>query len=85
MKKLYCFDFDGTITTKDTMFLFLRFYNPGRYYFQFMRHVPLFVMMKLKLANTERVKSFITSILKDEKQKSWRNWLRIFKEYKTAL
>ncbi|KGT10013.1 hypothetical protein NV63_02955 [Elizabethkingia anophelis] len=48
MKKLYCFDFDGTITTKDTMFLFLRFYNPGRYYFQFMRHVPLFVMMKLK-------------------------------------
>lgn len=70
MKKLYCFDFDGTITTKDTMFLFLRFYNPGRYYFQFMRHVPLFVMMKLKLANTERVKkSFITSILKDEKQK----------------
>ena len=85
MKKLYCFDFDGTITTKDTMFLFLRFYNPGRYYFQFMRHVPLFVMMKLKLANTERVKSFITSILKDEKQKAGGIGSEFFKEYKTAL
>ena len=27
MKKLYCFDFDGTITYKDTMFLYLKFYD----------------------------------------------------------
>ncbi|PUB30789.1 HAD superfamily hydrolase (TIGR01490 family) [Elizabethkingia sp. YR214] len=87
MKKLYCFDFDGTITTKDTMFLFLRFYNPGRYYFQFMRHVPLFLMMKLKLANTEKVKkSFITSILKDEKQKKLEELAQnFFKEYKNSI
>ncbi|NAW51055.1 HAD-IB family phosphatase [Elizabethkingia argentiflava] len=69
MKKLYCFDFDGTITNRDTMFLFLKFYNPQRYYLQFIRHIPLFMMMKMNFVNAERVKkSFITSVLKDETQ-----------------
>lgn len=67
MKKLYLFDFDGTLTYKDTMFLFLKFYNPTKYAFQFLKHVPLFVLLKLKLANAEAVKkSFISSILKGE-------------------
>jgi len=67
MKKLYLFDFDGTLTYKDTMFLFLKFYNPTKYSFQFLKHVPLFVLLKLKLANAEAVKkSFISSILKGE-------------------
>ncbi|MNK56206.1 2-hydroxy-3-keto-5-methylthiopentenyl-1-phosphate phosphatase [compost metagenome] len=67
MKKLYLFDFDGTLTYKDTMFLFLKFYNPAKYSFQFLKHVPLFVLLKVKLASAEAVKkSFISSILKDE-------------------
>ncbi|KFC18592.1 HAD-IB family hydrolase [Epilithonimonas lactis] len=67
MKKLYLFDFDGTLTHKDTMFLFLKFYNPAKYSFQFLKHVPLFVLLKLKLASAEAVKkSFISSILKGE-------------------
>jgi len=67
MKKLYLFDFDGTLTHKDTMFLFLKFYNPAKYSFQFLKHVPLFVLLKVKLASTEAVKkSFISSILKGE-------------------
>jgi len=67
MKKLYLFDFDGTLTYKDTMFLFLKFYNPAKYSFQFLKHVPLFVLLKLKLASAEAVKkSFISSILKGE-------------------
>jgi len=67
MKKLYLFDFDGTLTYKDTMFLFLKFYNPAKYSFQFLKHVPLFVLLKLKLADAEAVKkSFISSILKGE-------------------
>lgn len=67
MKKLYLFDFDGTLTYKDTMFLFLKFYNPAKYSFQFLKHVPLFVLLKLKLANAEAVKkSFISSILEGE-------------------
>jgi phosphatidylglycerophosphatase C len=67
MKKLYCFDFDGTITYKDTMFMYLKFYDPARYHMQFLRHVPLFILLKLKLAETEKVKkSFIGSILKGQ-------------------
>lgn len=64
MKKLYCFDFDGTLTKKDTMFLFLKFVNPSKFRMQFLRHIPLFILMKLKLANAEKVKqSFISSII----------------------
>ncbi|MCE3075758.1 HAD family hydrolase [Chryseobacterium gwangjuense] len=69
MKKLYCFDFDGTLTYKDTMFMYLKFYNPTKYHIQFLRHVPLFILLKLKLAQTEKVKkSFIGSILKGQSQ-----------------
>jgi len=69
MKKLYCFDFDGTLTYKDTMFMYLKFYNPAKFHIQFLKHVPLFILLKLKLAQTEKVKkSFIGSILKGQSQ-----------------
>ncbi len=67
MKKLYLFDFDGTLTYKDTMFLYLKFYNSTKFYVQFVKHIPLFILLKLKLADAEKVKkSFISSILKGE-------------------
>ncbi len=67
MKKLYCFDFDGTLTYKDTMFMYLKFYDPTKFRLQFLKHVPLFVLLKLRLAETEKVKkSFIGSILKGQ-------------------
>lgn len=69
MKKLYLFDFDGTLTDRDTMFLYLRFFNPSKYSVQYIKHVPLFVLLKLKLADAERVKkSFISSILKGQRK-----------------
>ncbi len=69
MKKLYCFDFDGTLTYKDTMFLYLKFYNPAKFRLQFIKHIPLFILLKLKLADAEKVKkSFIGSILKGQLQ-----------------
>ncbi|MEN4762260.1 MULTISPECIES: HAD family hydrolase [unclassified Chryseobacterium] len=69
MKKLYCFDFDGTLTYKDTMFMYLKFYDSAKFRVQFLRHVPLFILLKLKLAETEKVKkSFIGSILKGQSQ-----------------
>ncbi|MFC3158770.1 HAD-superfamily subfamily IB hydrolase, TIGR01490 [Chryseobacterium arachidis] len=69
MKKLYCFDFDGTLTYKDTMFMYLKFYDPTKFRLQFIKHVPLFILLKLKLAETEKVKkSFIGSILKGQTQ-----------------
>lgn len=69
MKKLYCFDFDGTLTTKDTMFLFLKFYHRGRFYVQFLKHLPLFILLKLKLLEAESVKrSLVSGVLKGEKK-----------------
>lgn len=69
MKKLYLFDFDGTLTYNDTMFMYLKFYNPGKFRIQFIKHIPLFVLLKLKLADAEKVKkSFISSILKGERK-----------------
>ncbi len=67
MKKLYLFDFDGTLTYKDTMFLFLKFYDPAKFSVQFLKHVPLFILLKMKLADAEAVKkSLISSILRGQ-------------------
>lgn len=83
MKKLYCFDFDGTLTYKDTMFMYLKFYDPTKFRLQFLKHIPLFVLLKLKLAETEKVKkSFIGSILKGQTQeKIEKKAKQFFEEY----
>ena len=81
MKKLYLFDFDGTLTYKDTMFLFLKFYNPAKYSIQFLKHVPLFILLKLKLASAEAVKkSFISSMLKGESRYNIEKKAKLFFE-----
>lgn len=87
MKKLYCFDFDGTLTYKDTMFLYLKFYNSKKYYIQLVKHIPLFIILKLKLADAEKVKkSFIASILKGEKkEKIELNSRKFFDKYYPKL
>lgn len=66
MKKLYLFDFDGTLTYKDSMFLFLKFYDPVKYSAQFLKHVPLFVLVKLKLADAEKVKKALCHLFLKE-------------------
>lgn len=82
MKKLYCFDFDGTLTKEDTMFSFLRFYNRRKFFFNFIKHLPFFLMLKLGLSQAERVKkNFIASILKGEhKEKIQRKSILFFKK-----
>ncbi|KIA88333.1 HAD family hydrolase [Kaistella jeonii] len=87
MKKLYLFDFDGTLTYKDTMFMYLKFYNPSKFNIQFIKHIPLFVLLKLKLADAEKVKkSFISSILKGErKAKIERKSQAFFEKYDPEL
>ncbi|MFC6269560.1 HAD family hydrolase [Frigoriflavimonas asaccharolytica] len=81
MKKLYFFDFDGTLTYKDTMFLFLKFCNPTKFYMQFALHVPLFILLKLKLAEAEKVKkSLIFKVLKNETKQSLEKKSQLFFE-----
>ena len=55
--KVYTFDFDGTLTTRDTLLLFIRFVC-GQWGFVavFLRYAPLLVLMKLKLYPNWRVK-----------------------------
>lgn len=70
MKKVYFFDFDGTLTTHDTMFMFLRFCDKEKFAIKFILHIPLFVLLKLKLVKAEKVKrQFIASVLKDKSEK----------------
>lgn len=87
MKKLYLFDFDGTLTYNDTMFVYLKFYNPFKFNIQFIKHIPLFVLLKLKLADAEKVKkSFISSILKGErKAKIERKSQAFFEKYNPEI
>ena len=48
--KVYTFDFDGTLTTRDTLLLFIRFVCGQRGFVAvFLRYAPLLVLMKLKL------------------------------------
>lgn len=83
MKKLYCFDFDGTLTYSDTMFLYLKFYNASKFRIQFIKHIPLFTLLKMNLLDAEKVKkSFISSILKGQsKAKIEKKSQQFFQQY----
>lgn len=50
MKKIVAYDFDGTLTTRDTFLAFI-LYAKGwpRFLWGFLRYAPLLVLMKLKL------------------------------------
>lgn len=59
-KKLVLFDFDGTITTKDTLLEFIKFYHGStRWFFGFAINSPWLVLMKLKLIPNWRAKEKI--------------------------
>ena len=60
MKRIAAFDFDGTITRKDTLIEFLRFTGGGaRLYAVFALYSPLLVLMKLKLYSNQKAKQKI--------------------------
>ncbi|MBQ6658992.1 MAG: haloacid dehalogenase-like hydrolase, partial [Prevotella sp.] len=48
MKKIYAFDFDGTLTTKDTLIAFIRYACGDKAFcWGFLRYSPLLILMKL--------------------------------------
>ena len=83
MKKLYLFDFDGTLTYKDTMFLYLTFYNASKFRIQFIKHIPLFILLKMNLLEADKVKrSFVSSVLKGQtKSKIEKKSQQFFDQY----
>ena len=62
MTKLYAFDFDGTLTTRDTLLEFIRYAcGTPRFLLGFLIHSPLLVLMKLRLYPNGRTKERIFS------------------------
>ena len=60
MKRIAAFDFDGTITRKDTLIEFLRFAGgSAQLYAVLALNSPLLVMMKLKLYSNQKAKEKI--------------------------
>ena len=61
MKKgIAFFDFDGTITKKDTLLEFIKFYKGNfNFYFGFLLHAPWLLAMKFKLLSNQSVKEKI--------------------------
>lgn len=64
MKKLYTFDFDGTLTTKDTLLEFIKYAKGGTaLYAVLLLYSPLLVLMKLRLYSNQKVKEKVFSRL----------------------
>lgn len=57
MKQVFAFDFDGTLTTRDTLIVFIRYAcGTPRFLFGFLLHAPLLVLMKLRLYSNGKAK-----------------------------
>ena len=56
-RKVYAFDFDGTLTTRDTLLAFISFVaGRGRLWLALLRYSPLLLMMRLGLCSNEKSK-----------------------------
>ncbi|WP_028909273.1 HAD-IB family hydrolase [Prevotella sp. AGR2160] len=61
-EKIYCFDFDGTITNKDTLLEFIRYARGNaKFFWGFLLFSPLLVLMKLHLYPNYRAKQQLFS------------------------
>jgi phosphatidylglycerophosphatase C len=71
-KTLVLFDFDGTITKRDTFPLFFRFtFGYFKFVTGFGLHIPLFICFKLGLISAEKFNKSILSFYLKNKQEIW--------------
>lgn len=62
MRKVTVFDFDGTLTKKDTLLEFIKYASGARrFYIGFMLYSPILILMKLHLYPNWKVKQMIFS------------------------
>ena len=62
MKQLFAFDFDETLTTRDTLIAFIRYAcGTPRFLLGFLLHAPLLVLMKLRLYSNGKAKQRLFS------------------------
>lgn len=79
-KRLVLFDFDGTITTKDTFIEFIKFYHgPTKFAVGFALLSPFLVAFKLKLlANWKAKEKVLSWFFKDESLETFTNKCEAF-------
>ncbi len=74
-KSVYLFDFDGTLTVKDSMFDFLKFVAPYKFYIGFIFFLPLFVLLKIGILDASTIKEkFIAFFLKGKPKEKLQTW-----------
>ena len=73
--KLVLFDFDGTLSTKDSLNEFLKFYlGKKKYFLKLFLFSPIFVLYKLKLIKNDIAKEkLISFFFKDISEKEFKN------------
>lgn len=60
--KVYAFDFDGTLTTRDTFLAFIRFvYGEGKFLRGIMLYSPILILLRLKLFPNWKAKQMVFS------------------------
>ena len=60
MKTIYAFDFDGTLTTRDTLIEFIRYARGNSALIMgIIRHLPMLIMMKLRIYPNDKAKQHI--------------------------
>ena len=63
MRKVYAFDFDGTLTTCDTLLAFIRYAKGTPAFVRgFLRHAHLLVLMKLRLYPNWKAKQKVSEL-----------------------
>ena len=86
-KKVYCFDFDGTLTRKDTLIEFIR-YSKGTFLMliAFLAYSPMLILMKLHLYPNWKVKQKIFTLLyKGVKEETFNQMCLAFAEDRSCL
>lgn len=72
MKKLYVFDFDGTLTTRDTLLEFIRYaWGTTALYRVLLMYSPLILLMKLHLYSNHKVKEKVFSSMFKGMEADW--------------
>lgn len=85
-KRLYLLDFDGTLTRKDTLFIFMRYFG-GFYKFLLITILfsPLFALVKIGVLKASKIKlMYINAFLKKKSVKTTKHKLEQF-DFKDIL
>ena len=69
-KGIAFFDFDGTITNKDSFFLFLKFVLKNKFYIKLIINLPILICYKLNLLSNTKAKELVLKLcIKNMKEK----------------